>query len=221
MSSIGSIISGSVQSSSGVKAVRASSAPSSTRGAQRPGGDATSVSGPAAVLSKLKSLQQSDPAKFKEVMTAISTKLQEGAEASGDATDKAAMTDLAQKFQAAAQTGDLSTLVPPSGRGGGSHHPPGPPPGGGGKPPGAVAKSGSSSSSSSTEAADTNADGKVSEKERQAYEAKEAAAKEAAASPSSSAAGAYEKQASGAMQSKMNDLMSGIASVVDTALTAA
>lgn len=216
MSGIGSIISSSVSSATSVSSVRSASSAPRARAAQGSGGDSTSVSGPAAMLNKLKRLQQSDPAKFKEVMSEISTKLKDAADASGDAKDKAALSDLAQKFQVAGQTGDLAALSPPSGKGGGGgrHSRPPPPAGGvGGKPAGGVGTSASSSSSSSTEAADTNADGKVSDEERQAYAVKQEA------SPSSAAA--YQKLAANNLKSTMNDLGSRISSVIDSALGAA
>jgi hypothetical protein len=71
------------------------------------------------LMSQLQSLQQSDPAKAKQVLTNIASSLQSTA------------PDAAAKFNQAAQTGDLSALQPKHGHGGGHHHHHG---GGGGAP---------------------------------------------------------------------------------------
>lgn len=208
MSSIGSVVGGSIQSITGVKSTSATSSSSASAMSSAKCSDSTSVSGPGAMLAKLKSLKDSDPAKFAEVMSDISSKLEDAAEASSDPHEKEMMSDLSTKFATAGKTGDLSVLEPPRGRGGagkvGGAPPAGPPPG---PPPGgAAAKSGSSSSSSeSTEPADTNEDGKVSTAEQQAYDAKRAAA-------------AYDKTASSAMSSKAHDLMSRIDSIVESSI---
>lgn len=64
-------------------------------------------------LSKLQSLEQSDPAQAKQVLETIASKVKD--------------PTLAQKFQQAAQTGDLSGLQPPAqgaqgAQAGGHHH---------------------------------------------------------------------------------------------------
>jgi hypothetical protein len=94
------------------------------------------LSKPAAMMKKLESLQQSDPAKFKEVMTNISESLASAAEsASGESASR--LSEMAQKFASAAETGDLSSLKPPAGGHGAGHGPGGPhgPKGAGGPPP--------------------------------------------------------------------------------------
>ena len=78
-----------------------------------PTSDSSRVSGPAKLLSKLKELQKSDPAKFKEVMTKISDTLKEQAEKTDDAGEKKTLTDMAAKLESAGKTGDLSSLAPP------------------------------------------------------------------------------------------------------------
>ena len=127
-------------------------------------------------MSKLKALQASDPAKFKEAMSAISKKLTKDADASTDAKQKQVLTDMASKFSTAGQTGDLSGITLPSGASGakGGHHGGGhggPPPSGGGVK--GASSSSSSSSTTSAGAADTNGDGKVSEAKLAAYTVKQ------------------------------------------------
>ena len=85
-------------------------------------GDTTTMSGPGALLSKLKQLQQSDPAKFKEVMSTIAGKLKDASDASTDPQEKKALADLSTKFDAAGQSGDLSGLAPTKHKGGHHHH---------------------------------------------------------------------------------------------------
>ena len=86
--------------------------------------DRTSVSGPGAMLSKLKELQDKDPAKFTAAMSDIATKLDDAAKASTDPKEQKALSELSAKFKTAGETGDLSALGPPKhGKGG--------PPGGG------------------------------------------------------------------------------------------
>ena len=65
-------------------------------------------------MSKLSQLQQQDPAKFKQVMTDLASKMKDEAATTGDK----GLADLASKFSTAATTGDLSALKPE----GGAHH---------------------------------------------------------------------------------------------------
>lgn len=84
------------------------------------GGGAAQVqlSKPGELLKKLSDLQQSDPAKFKEVVQQISDAFASAAkDATGD--DATALSDLADKFAQAAQSGDMSALRPEHG-----HRPP-------------------------------------------------------------------------------------------------
>lgn len=169
-------------------------------------GDSSTVSGPAQMLSKLKSLQASDPEKFAKTMADISDKLSQAADAATDPGEKKALSDLAGKFETAGKTGDLSALEPPKGGGhggpGGAHGAgKGPPPAGGG----AASSASSSKSSDSTDPADANQDGTVTEAERQAYEA-------------SKGASAYRKMAEGHDASKMHAVMDQVSSIVDAAL---
>ncbi|MDB4984872.1 MAG: hypothetical protein JWN04_50 [Myxococcaceae bacterium] len=79
-----------------------------------------SISKPAQEFKKLAALQQSDPAKFKEVTEAISQQLSAAArQQTGAAADK--LNDLATKFQQASDSGDMSSLQPSVHKGGGGH----------------------------------------------------------------------------------------------------
>jgi hypothetical protein len=82
------------------------------------GRDSAAISGPGKLLSRLQQLQAQDPAKFKQVMTDISGKLQTAA---GQATGGQGqfLSGLASQFQAAASSGDLSGLRPQRAHG---HH---------------------------------------------------------------------------------------------------
>lgn len=70
------------------------------------------MSKPAELLNKLKQLKQQDPTKFKQVMSDIADELRTAAKNSG-AAGGAMLSKLADKFEQAGQTGDLSTLQPP------------------------------------------------------------------------------------------------------------
>jgi len=74
------------------------------------------------LMSQLQNLEQSDPAKAKQVLGEIASKLSDAAKQAGGDRGKM-MSALADKFQQAAQTGDLSGLKPPaSGAPHGGHH---------------------------------------------------------------------------------------------------
>lgn len=106
-----------VTSSSPVSSVQATT-PSSSSAAPASGTDAcgggASLSGPAQFLSKLQSLEQSDPAQAKQVLGDIASKLKADAgQATGTQADR--LNQLADNFQKAAATGDLSALQPQQG----------------------------------------------------------------------------------------------------------
>lgn len=68
--------------------------------------DSTSVSRRGQLMAELKSLQQSDPAKFKQVMADMSSQLKDAAKnATGD--DAARLNKMAADFDQAAQTGQM------------------------------------------------------------------------------------------------------------------
>ena len=70
-----------------------------------------SVSSVGKLFSQLAQLQQTDPDKFKTVLTDIANKLQAAGQQDGGAQGQA-LANLASKFQQAAQTGNLSSLKP-------------------------------------------------------------------------------------------------------------
>lgn len=182
--------------------------------------DRSEISKPADLLARLAEQKSSDPEGFKQTMSAISDKLGKAAEAATSPEEAQALKDLAGKFQSAGETGDLSALAPPKR---GSHPPPpggpqgaggpkGPPPGGahGGGPKKAAATDATSASSAAKDPADSNEDGKVSSKEKAAYEA--AQAKKAAAS--------YEATAKNDHEHGMHKVFETLKSVVDSVLGA-
>jgi hypothetical protein len=126
------------------------------------------ISEAASMLSKLKELQGSDPAKFQSTMKDMADNLRATAKEQGG---KAAefLNGMADKVTEAAKTGDLSALKPPSGGPGGMRGPGGPPPGGGGGPSGGASEK---STSLSKDPADANGDGTVSALEKLAYDLK-------------------------------------------------
>ncbi|HUJ60721.1 MAG TPA: hypothetical protein VLX92_19600 [Kofleriaceae bacterium] len=82
----------------------------------------TQLSAFGSFMSKLQSLEQTDPAKAKTVLATIAQKLGAKAQQVGGAQGQK-LQALADKFNQAAQTGDLSALKPPaSGQPGGGHH---------------------------------------------------------------------------------------------------
>jgi len=74
----------------------------------------TNVSPMGDMMSKLQQLSQSDPSKFKQVMAEIADKLKAVAnDSSGQRADF--LGKLADKFQQAGQSGDMSAFKPPQG----------------------------------------------------------------------------------------------------------
>ncbi len=85
-----------------------SSADDTTTGATS-GSTSTSVSDKAKLLKQLQQLQQTDPAKFKQVTADIASKLQEEAKQVGGSQGQA-LSKIADQFQQASQTGTLAPL---------------------------------------------------------------------------------------------------------------
>lgn len=83
--------------------------------------DSTQLSPMASLLNQLQQLQQTDPNKFKSVMASIADTLTTDAK---NATGPQAkmLTDLANKFSQAAQTGQMPDLQPPGQQQGASGH---------------------------------------------------------------------------------------------------
>lgn len=95
--------------------------PSTATTSAPPSGDTTAMSGIAQFMSKLSSLEQSNPDQAKQVLSTIASKLNDAASsATGDQATH--LKDLAAKFTQAADTGDLSGIQPPQGGGGHHHH---------------------------------------------------------------------------------------------------
>jgi HSP90 family molecular chaperone len=104
--------------------------PTPSTAAQVPATDATSttastqLSPMATLLNQLQKLQQSDPSKFKSVMSSIADALKGDAQnATGQQAQR--LNDLADKFSQAAQTGQMPDLQPPGqqqGAAGHAHH---------------------------------------------------------------------------------------------------
>lgn len=78
------------------------------------------ISQGASLLSQLQDLEKSDPARFKAVMSQVSDELRSEAQQSGGGK-AALLNELADRFAAAAQAGDVSALsASPAGSGGAS-----------------------------------------------------------------------------------------------------
>jgi hypothetical protein len=74
--------------------------------------DGVDFSRVAQLFKELQKLQSSDPAEFKKVLTDAAQKLKDAAGQQSDPTTASFLTNLADKFQQAADTGDLSVLKP-------------------------------------------------------------------------------------------------------------
>ena len=117
MSSIGSVLS-SVDSAllteidSNLSKTRASGNASSTATSDVTTADQTDLSQVAKLFRELHELQQQNPDAFKQVMTDAATKLRDAARKSSDPNQAKFLNNLADNFQKAADTGDLSTLRP-------------------------------------------------------------------------------------------------------------
>ena len=77
------------------------------------GTDSVETSNPAEFFSKLQELQESDPEKFKEVVSDIADQLEAAAEDEDLSSASSMLSDLAAKFRDVANGGDISQLRPP------------------------------------------------------------------------------------------------------------
>lgn len=84
--------------------------------------DSTNMSKISSLLSKLETLQSEDPDKFNEIVSNIADELEAAAAEEDSEFSSKMLSDLASKFRSAAESGDLSSLMPPE--------PPPPPPSG-------------------------------------------------------------------------------------------
>ncbi len=83
--------------------------------------DSAQLSPMATLLNQLQQLQQTDPDKFKSVMSSIADTLKTDAQnATGPQAQR--LNDLANKFSTAAQTGQMPNLQPPGQQQGASGH---------------------------------------------------------------------------------------------------
>lgn len=76
--------------------------------------DGVDFSQVAQLFKELQKLQSTDPAEFKKVLTDAAKKLKDAAGQQSDSMAASFLTNLADKFQQAADTGDLSVLKPPA-----------------------------------------------------------------------------------------------------------
>jgi hypothetical protein len=77
-------------------------------------GDSVNFSQVAQVFQELQQLQTSDPAALKKVLEDAATKFSTAAQQATDPTQASFLSNLADRFQKAADTGDLSALRQPS-----------------------------------------------------------------------------------------------------------
>lgn len=75
--------------------------------------DSAEVSPLIELLQQLQQLQETDSEKFTELMNQAAEQLREAASEETDSEQASILSDLADKFEAAAETGDLSSLVTP------------------------------------------------------------------------------------------------------------
>lgn len=71
-----------------------------------------SLSDPGKIFSKLKQLSETDPEKFKTVMTDIADEIEKAAESSTDDNESGMLKSVAEKFKKAAESGDVSDAMP-------------------------------------------------------------------------------------------------------------
>lgn len=76
-------------------------------------GDISGVTNISDLMSKLSQLQSTDPEKFKSMMNSIADNLKKASGQSGDSIEGNLLLNLSGKFSTAAESGDLSQLLPP------------------------------------------------------------------------------------------------------------
>jgi hypothetical protein len=109
-----------IASTSSIQNVSGSSKTLATSNSSSP--DRVDLSQVAQLFKELGQLQSSNPAKFKQVLSDAASKLKEAAGQQTDSAQANFLTNLANQFQKASDSGDLSTLQPP-GPPSGSHQP--------------------------------------------------------------------------------------------------
>lgn len=105
---------------------------SSGRAGSATGRDRAEFSKFGQLMGKLSSLANSDPTKFKSVVSEMPSKLKDAAAKTTDANEQKLLTEMAERFGKAASSGQASDLLPPQGEQHGRPQgpPPGPPPNG-------------------------------------------------------------------------------------------
>jgi hypothetical protein len=114
----------SISGSSSLYSVDTTKAPQSSAEVESADPAPAHVSKMGSLMAQLQQLSQSDPEKFKQVAAEIADKLKAAA---GDSTTGKAsfLSKMADKFQQASQSGDLSAFQPPQGQqqgASGAHH---------------------------------------------------------------------------------------------------
>jgi hypothetical protein len=84
--------------------------------------DGIDMSKPGKLFSELKQLQQSDPTKFKQVVTDIANKLDAASKDPANSSASTMLSNMASKFKDVANGGDISELQPPQGHHHHHHH---------------------------------------------------------------------------------------------------
>ena len=113
-----------LQKTGGIANLSTSSGNSQTSGITG-GSDSAEISLSGQMLSKLQELKAKDPAKFTQVLSDIASKLQALSQQGGQSQNSQSLAKLADRFQTAAKTGNLSALQPHGHRSRGHHHAPG------------------------------------------------------------------------------------------------
>src|SRR5260370_9777337 len=100
----------------------AATQPSTTSQTGVTGQDSVQVSKTAAFFQQLRQLESQNPAGFKKHLSDIAGKLKRAAQQESDPSQSSLLNNLADRFQKAADTGDLSALKPPQASQGHHHH---------------------------------------------------------------------------------------------------
>jgi hypothetical protein len=121
ISAINSLSTPAIASTAPASAITAASDPTAPGSTAAPA--ATQLSSFGQFMSNMQSLEQSNPTKASQILGSIASKLSAQAQTVGGSRG-AQLSQLATKFQAAAQTGDLSSIQPQqtSNAASGSHH---------------------------------------------------------------------------------------------------
>ncbi len=86
------------------------------------GQDSVQISKTAEFFQQLRQLETQNPAEFKKELSDITGKLKSAAQQESDPSQSSFLNNLADRFQKAADSGDLSALKPPQASQGHHHH---------------------------------------------------------------------------------------------------